>query len=282
MVVSFPQTYVEMTECDMDAFDLSSVNLWFNGGDAAHESHIRALIRHGFHEQNGQRQPGSVFIDGMGSSEMGFSLFRHVHTLKTNHYNRCVGRPLEWVDAQILSEEGDKLPPFKVGRLGVKAHSVTTGYWNNSLLTYRSRLSGYFLTGDLAYRDEEGRIYHVDRTPDVILTSTGPVYGLQTEEFLLSRFPAIADCAVFGREEGAAGAVQAVAYVRIRPGSELSGHGTSALAERFNRELAGAGLPTLGGVLAVGVDAIPLGTTGKVLKRMLRMNEPRPTPQSLA
>ncbi|QRN93229.1 acyl--CoA ligase [Archangium violaceum] len=282
MVVSFPQTYVEMTECEMDAFDLSSVNLWFNGGDAAHESHIRALIRHGFHEQNGQRQPGSVFIDGMGSSEMGFSLFRHVHTLKTNHYNRCVGRPLEWVDAQILSEEGDKLPPFQVGRLGVKAPSVTTGYWNNSLLTYRSRLSGYFLTGDLAYRDEEGRIFHVDRTPDVILTPSGPVYGLQTEEFLLSRFSAIADCAVFGQQDGATGAVRAVAYVRIRPDSDLSGHDTSELAGRFNQELARAGLPTLGGVLAVGVDDIPLGTTGKVLKRMLRMNEPRPTPQSAA
>ncbi|MDC0713626.1 class I adenylate-forming enzyme family protein [Stigmatella sp. ncwal1] len=273
MVVSFPQTYVEMTECEMDAFDLSSVNLWFNGGDAAHESHIRALIRHGFHEQNGQRQPGSVFIDGMGSSEMGFSLFRHVHTLKTNLYNRCVGRPLEWVDAQILSEEGEKLPPFQVGRLGVKAPSVTTGYWNNSLLTYRSRLSGYFLTGDLAYRDEEGRFFHVDRTPDVILTPTGPVYGLQTEELLLSRFAAIADCAVFGEEAEGSGAIQAVAYVRIRPSSNLSRYSASVLTTRFNQELASSGLPTLGGVLIVGMDAIPLGTTGKVLKRVLRMNE---------
>src|SRR5207248_2322197 len=86
MVVSFPQTYVEMTECDLDACDLSSVSLWFNGGDAAHESHIRALIRHGSHLENGRRVPGSVFVDGMGSSEMGFSLFRNVHTLQTNRY----------------------------------------------------------------------------------------------------------------------------------------------------------------------------------------------------
>ena len=73
--------------------------------------------------------------------------------MTTNNYNRCVGRPLDWVDAQILGENGEGLPPNVVGRLGVKAPSVTTGYWNNSLLTFRSRLSGYFLTGDLAYKD---------------------------------------------------------------------------------------------------------------------------------
>jgi acyl-coenzyme A synthetase/AMP-(fatty) acid ligase len=270
MVVSFPQTYVEMTECDMSSFDLSSVSLWFNGGDAAHESHIRALIRHGSHEMNGIRQEGSIFIDGMGSSEMGFSLFRNVHTLKTNQYDRCVGRPLDWVDAQILSDSGELLGPGQVGKLGVKAPSVTSGYWNNSLLTYRSRLSGYFLTGDLAYKDESGRFFHVDRTSDLIVTADGPVYGLQTEEFLLSRFPAIADCTVFARQRNGEHHATAVGLLRIRPASELSGLSAIALKDRCNKFLAAAGLPVLGEVMVTTPANIPLGTTGKVLKRLLR------------
>ncbi len=274
MVVSFPQTYVEVTECDMDAFDLSSVSLWFNGGDAAHENHIRALIRHGYHEMNGERREGSVFIDGMGSSEMGFSLFRHVHTLKTNRYDRCVGRPLDWVDAQILSDSGEKLGPRQVGKLGVKAPSVTSGYWNNSLLTYRSRLAGYFLTGDLAYQDEEGYFYHMDRTPDLIVTASGPVYGLQTEEFLLSRFPSLADCTVFARQRSGERHAIAVGFVRIRPASDLSALSAAELKEKFNQLLGAAGRPPLSEVLVTTPENIPLGTTGKVLKRLLRNETP--------
>ncbi len=276
MVVSFPQTYVEMTESNLEAFDLSSVALWFNGGDAAHESHIRALIAHGAHEFNGVKQPGSIFIDGMGSSEMGFSLFRHVHTPRTNHYNRCVGQPLEWVDAQILSESGEKLPAGVVGRLGVKAPSVTSGYWNNSLLTYRSRLSGYFLTGDLAYKDADNRFYHVDRVPDVIRTKGGPVYGLQTEEALLSALPGIADVAVFGQtlDDEAAWSVP-VARVRVRPGSDLAGLAPSALLDRLNAKLRERNLPELAALEISSLEQVPLGTTGKVLKRVLRTPQAR-------
>src|SRR5690606_13250476 len=53
MVVSFPQTYVEITEQDLESFDLSSVELWFNGGDAAHETHIRKLISYGSYRRGG-------------------------------------------------------------------------------------------------------------------------------------------------------------------------------------------------------------------------------------
>jgi acyl-coenzyme A synthetase/AMP-(fatty) acid ligase len=268
MVVSFPQTYVEITEQDMSAFDLSSVSLWFNGGDAAHEAHIRRLIAHGSHLFEGQRRKGSIFIDGMGSSEMGFSLFRHAHTPATNHYNRCVGRPLEWVQAAILSEEGEVLPPRVVGRFGVKAPSVTSGYWNNTQLTYRSRLAGYFLTGDLGYTDEEGRFYHVDRTPDRITTARGPVYGLQTEELLLARFAALADCTVFG--VGKEGSQRATVFVRVRPGSELEGLRTDELLARFNSALSAAKQGLLDAVFTATQADIPLGTTGKVLKRQLR------------
>ena len=272
MVVSFPQTYVEMTEQDLNAYDLSSVSLWFNGGDAAHESHIRALIQQGSIMKNGAPVRGSIFIDGMGSSEMGFSLFRNVHTLETNNYNRCVGRPLEWVDAQILSESGEKLGPRQVGRLGVKAPSVTSGYWNNSVLTYRSRLSGYFLTGDLAYKDEDNRFFHVDRVPDAIQTARGPVYGLQLEEFLNSRFgDVIADCSVFGTKADGEEFSTAVALVRVRPARTA---GSAELLTQFNLSLATEGLPQLTEVRLTAQPDIPLGTTGKVLKRILRTQTP--------
>lgn len=267
MIVSFPQTYVEMTEQGMSAFDLSSVRLWFNGGDAAHETHIRTLISYGQHEEDGSMRPGSVFIDGMGSSEMGFSLFRHVHTPSTNHYNRCVGKPLDWVEASVFSDEDKSLGPGKVGRLAVKAPSVTSGYWNDTALTMRSKIQGYFLTGDLAYYDEEGYFYHVDRIPDVIHTSRGPVYSLQTEEYLMSQFPFIIDCSVV-KSHSRDNSEQAEVYLRCQNSDRYHGE---ELLKTFNTYLISCKLNPISKVTLVETSRIPLGTTGKVLKRQLRI-----------
>lgn len=267
MVVSFPQTFVEMTECPLEEYDLNSVTLWFNGGDAAHEPHIRRLIKQGSRLRDGKRIPGSVFIDGMGSSEMGFSLFRNVHTPENGTYGRCVGTPLEWAEAAILDEAGRTLGPGKVGRLGVKAPSVTTGYWNDSALTAKSRLGGFFLTGDLAYKDDAGRFFHVDRVPDAIRTLGGTVYSLLTEEILLARVGEISDVAVVGRSDGGSAYQTALAFVRLRPGAVAE---VEDLLTQANAVLAEKNLPLLDGVRLVGLDDVPLGTTGKVLKRRLR------------
>lgn len=266
MVVAFPETYVNLNDANLDDYDLSSVQLWFNGGDAAHEAHIRKLIAKGHHFVDGKRRQGSLFIDGLGSSEMGFSLFRNVHSQGTENYNRCIGKPLEWVDAAVLGETGEKLPPYRIGRLGVKAPSITPGYWNDSVLTARSQLSGYFLTGDLFYYDEENRFFHVDRVPDAIETKAGKVYSLATEERIMKTFPEVLDVTVVAsplseKETGA------VAIVRLRKGESAS---AQALLTQFNELLRADGLTELALVMFCEPSEVPLGPTGKVLKRELR------------
>lgn len=266
MVVAFPETYVLLTDEPMEQYDLSSVRLWFNGGDAAHEPHIRKLIAEGHHLVNGEKVKGSVFIDGLGSSELGFSLFRNVHTATTENYNRCIGTALEWVDATVLSDDGEKLAPYQVGRLGVKSPSITPGYWNDSLLTIRSTLDGYFLTGDLAYVDSKGRFFHVDRVPDKIATSSGVVYSLETEELLLKHFEILSDVTVVAGVSGT-GEANAIAAVRLRRGKTAN---EKSLLEAFNAKLKELGKNGLVEVRLVALDQIPLGPTGKVLKRELR------------
>lgn len=267
MVVSFPQSYVELTECDLDSDPLASVNLWFNGGDAAHESHIRRLIAKGTLSDGETKHPGSVFVDGMGSSEMGFSLFKNVHTPGTNKYRRCVGKPLEWVEAAIFDQNDEKLGPNSIGRLAVKAPSVTTGYWNNSNLTAKSRVHGYFLTGDLAYSDADGFYYHVDRTPDVIDTANGRVYSLWTEETILRNFAEISDCSVVEQIGPASDGINAAVLIRPRTNSNID---PEAILIRINFVLANEKMTAINKVLIREAKAIPLGTTGKVLKRELR------------
>jgi acyl-coenzyme A synthetase/AMP-(fatty) acid ligase len=266
MVVSFPQTYVEICEDDLDRRDLASVELWFNGGDAAHEAHIRKLVRSG-----GKRDPQtgvgtSKFVDGMGSSEMGFSLFRHVHTANTNVFGRCVGKPLEWVEAKVFGDDGAPLGARAIGRLGVKAATVTSGYWNDSVLSFKSQIDGFWLTGDLAYYDDEGRFFHVDRVPDRVLTEDGPLYSLRTEELLMKEHPEILDCSVVAAPT-ASGSSGAVAFVRLRPGESDD---RAAWLARLNATLANVGWPRLAALTLAVPEDIPLGATGKVLKRELR------------
>lgn len=266
MVVAFPETYVLLNDSDLDAYDLSSIQLWFNGGDAAHESHIRKLIAKGHHVIDGKLSPGSIFIDGLGSSEMGFSLFRNVHTPSTENYNRCIGKPLAWVDAAVLDDQGNTLPPYRVGKLGVKSPTITPGYWNDSALTARSQLNGYFLTGDLFYADEQGRFFHVDRIPDAIKTKDGMVYSLETEEFLLKSHSEILDCTVVAAP-AADGTENAVVIVRLKGGLQLD---SEALLSKLNAGLRQAAKKPLTSLMFGAQSDFPLGPTGKVLKREMR------------
>lgn len=77
MVSGFSTTFAALSEADLHDYDLTSVSLWWNSGDAAHERHIRALQRHGRHQDvrasGRQVLPGSAFTDALGSSEMGHS-----------------------------------------------------------------------------------------------------------------------------------------------------------------------------------------------------------------
>ena len=69
------------------------------------------------------------------------------------------------------------------GTLGLKSPTLALGYWNDSVTTYRNRLRGYYLTGDLMYRDEDGYYYHVDRAVDAVDLGDGNwLYTAMSEE----------------------------------------------------------------------------------------------------
>ena len=267
IVAAFSFTHTRLA-LQLDKFeDLSSVRYWVNSGDAAHEKHIRKLVAVGHSVRNGARRQGSIFVDGLGSSEMGHISFPIQHTLESDHYNRCIGRPHSWVQVKIFDEEGNSIDGVDtVGRLGVKSPSVTPGYWNDSELTARSRRNGFFLTGDLVYRDQQGRYFHVDRVTDVIDGVNGRTFSLLTEEILIARTDAIDDCTVSSLtgphgERFPVALVWSDSPVRLEARSLLNG---------FNEALDLRGQPRLSAVFVVRPNEVPLGITGKVLRRELQ------------
>ncbi|MFC5718950.1 class I adenylate-forming enzyme family protein [Streptomyces gamaensis] len=269
MVAAFAGTHAELASRDLGRADLSTVTLWYNSGDAAHRAHIRALTAHGRHTEVSSEGratvPGSYFHDGLGSSEMGHSLFYNIHKPGAEKPLRCIGKPYGFVEAAVLSDEGEPLPAGRIGRLGVKSPSITPGYWNDSLTTHRSWLGGYWLTGDLVYRDETGVFYHVDRVTDTVLTRQGRLYSVWAEELLLDACPELEDCTVFGMENSD-GSADAWLLLKVRPGA---GAGVD-WESRVNALLAAQDMPPVARVLTQGTQRIPLGPTGKVKKRQLR------------
>lgn len=281
-VFAFAGTYGQLAARDLSKRKMSSVEGWYNTGDAAHESHIKALIACGSHEEVGRdlkrhRVAGSVFTDGLGSSETGYSLFHNGHRMGVSNYSRCVGKPISFAEAAILSEDGEPLPPGEVGRLGVKSPTLTPGYWNDSLLFHRMRLGGYWLTGDLSYQDAEGNFYHLDRVPDAIRTAEGLVFSTRTEELLLRELPELDDCTVVSVAPDGVnadwegdGIAEAYVLLQIDPNAEKDDSAGVDRTERVNAALAEYGFPALTRALRLDASEVVKGATGKVLKRVMR------------
>jgi 3-aminoavenalumate diazotase len=268
-VFGFAVTWAGLARFDLSKHDLDSVRLWFNTGDCAHEAHIRKLVAAGSREtmtrEGIMKVPGSVFIDGLGSSEMGHSMFHIHHTPDTERYGRCIGRPYEFVSAVVLDKDGNEAPPGAVGRLGLKSPSLSPGYWNDSVTTYRSFLNGWYLYGDLVYRTEDGFFYHMDRATDAVDVGDGrQVYTALSEERVLASMPEVIDCtAVVVAEDG--GVVTDI-LLELDPDADPDIDRT----ERVRTALGEPAGSTLRRVVAVSTEDMPLTVTGKVRKFLLR------------
>jgi acyl-coenzyme A synthetase/AMP-(fatty) acid ligase len=262
MVAAFASTYAEMSAAAPDPEQLVSVSTWFNTGDSAHGRHVEPLVRAGWRWVDGRRVGGSEFVDGLGSSELGFAQFLHVLTTDSLRSDRCVGTPHVFTEAAVLRPNGSSAAPYEVGLLGVRSPTVTPGYWNDSDMTYRSKLGGFWLSGDLVYRDGEGSFYHMDRAADAFETSTGLAYSLLMEEIILANVREIGDCAVVGVPSGDMHLPVAIVTTL---GQEVT---PEHLLRRVNAVLALHGQSEL--AMLEMSETVPLGPTGKVLKRDLR------------
>ncbi|NUS11951.1 MAG: acyl--CoA ligase [Streptomyces sp.] len=269
-VFGFAATWAQLARQDLGARDLDSVSLWFNTGDCAHEPHIRRLVAAGSREtatrEGVRRVPGSSFVDGLGSTEMGHSAFHITHTTATDRYGRCVGVPHGFADVALLdTATGREVPVGEVGQLGLRAPTLAPGYWNDSAATYRTRMGGYYLTGDLMYRDEEGYYFHVDRAVDAVDLGGGDrLYTAMSEERVLAACPDVHDCTVVSDRVG--DRVVTDVLLALHAGADPDADRTAAV----RGALTPAAAATLRRVVVVSEADLITGPTGKVRKFLMR------------
>jgi acyl-coenzyme A synthetase/AMP-(fatty) acid ligase len=258
MVMAFGHAYPELAALETPPGALDSVNIWVSMGDAVHERHLKNVLA-----RRSAHLPPAAFLDRLGTTELGWGVLMQPRTLATQRNDRCVGRSVGFADVAILRENGTIAEAHEYGYLGAKPPSMTVGYWGNQETYYRSILGGYWLTGDIAYRDEDGYFYQVDRAVDVVHTANGPGYSVQMEELVLNEVAGVVDCTVIaGGYGGETVAVAVVTGEDIDPQRVLSA---------ANDALRATGKPELAMVEVAGADGdFPLGVTGKSLKRYLR------------
>ncbi|WP_318215435.1 long-chain fatty acid--CoA ligase [Streptomyces sp. SCL15-6] len=176
-----------------------------------------------------------------------------------------IGHPLWGVDVEIARAETEDrvelLPPGELGEVVVRGHNVFSGYLGRPEATAEALVDGWFRTGDLGTKDDEGFLRIVDRKKDVVIRGGYNVYPREVEEVLM-RHPGIAQVAVIGLPDELHGE-EVCAVVVPAPGAPPAG---AEITEWSKQHLGKYKYPRR----VEFTDALPLGPSMKVLKRELR------------
>jgi fatty-acyl-CoA synthase len=166
---------------------------------------------------------GVVMADGFGMSEVGsaFNMPIEDRELILRKVGSS-GRPLITLKFRIVDPETSApCAPGKVGELRLKGPSVTPGYWNQPEATAKAFDSeGWFRTGDLAYADEDGFLFLVDRLKDMFISGGENVYPTEIEA-VIAELDAVSEAAVIAIPDEQWGEV-GLAYVVPTPGAAIT------------------------------------------------------------
>ncbi|MEE9418972.1 MAG: AMP-binding protein [Desulfatiglandaceae bacterium] len=175
------------------------------------------------------------------------------------------GKGMDDAIMKVIDEEGNELPPGEQGELCVKGTCVTNGYLNKPEATRESFDSeGWFHSGDIAYMDEDGYAYIVDRKKDMINVGGEKVFPSEVEDMMLEH-PKIKDLVIVGIPDDLRGEAPK-AFVQLKEGETAT---FEEIREYCKPRMAPYKVP----VAVEFIDEIPRLASGKALRRQLRDRE---------
>jgi long-chain acyl-CoA synthetase len=205
---------------------------------------------------------GVEIHEGYGLTETSpVAAFNHVGTAPRPG---TIGVPIWGVDIEIarpeVAERIELLPNGELGELVIRGHLLMKGYLNRPEATAEAVVDGWFRSGDLGTKDDDGYLTIVDRKKDMIIRNGYNVYPREVEEVLLTH-PAVVSAAVYGIPDDVHGQEIAAAIV-LDAGASVT---ESELIDFASAQLAAYKYPRVVRILS----ELPLGPSGKILKRKL-------------
>jgi acyl-CoA synthetase (AMP-forming)/AMP-acid ligase II len=233
--------------------DLSAVRLLIAGGEKMPIPFIERL-RTTF--------PECWFADAYGLTETvsGDTFLDRDHTITKLG---SVGRPCPYLELDLWDEDGVPVPPGVAGEIVLRGPKVFAGYWRDPDATAAAFVGGWFHTGDVGVRDDDGFLFVVDRLKDLIISGGENIASSEVERVLYEH-DAVLEVAVVGRPDEQWGEVP-VAFVVLRPDADPAVD-PEALIAHCRDQLAKFKVPKA----VTFLDALPRNPSGKVLKRDLR------------
>ncbi|GAB2972788.1 propionyl-CoA synthetase [Amycolatopsis acidiphila] len=247
---------------ELEAYDMADFKTLFLAGER-----LDPETYHWAHEKL-----GTPVIDHWWQTETGWPIAanpRGLEPMPVKPGSATV--PLPGYDVRILDQSGEQLPAGREGAIAIKLPlppGTLPTLWGDDdryIEAYLSRYEGYYLTGDSGYRDEDGYLFVMGRTDDVINVA-GHRLSTGSMEAALASHPAVAECAVIGVRDELKGQLPR-GFVVLKAGVEIE-------EDILREELVATVRRDIGPVAAFRhvsiVDALPKTRSGKILRKTMR------------
>ncbi|WP_375502226.1 long-chain fatty acid--CoA ligase [uncultured Jatrophihabitans sp.] len=234
---------------DADSADMSSLRTCITGGSA-----MPVEILNSF-----EKAFGCEIFEGYGLSETApvASFNQPGHERKPG----TIGFPVPGCEMRLVDDDGAEVEDGDPGEIAIRGENVMKGYWGRPDATAEAIPDGWFRSGDIATKDDDGYYTIVDRKKDLIIRGGYNVYPREIEEVLYEH-PAVAEAAVIGIPHSELGE-DVGAAVAFKQGESATVEELQAFvkervaAYKYPREI-------------WVVDELPKGPTGKILRREVK------------
>ena len=204
--------------------------------------------------------PEVVWIDQYGQSEAGNMTVRPPEFILSK--SKSVGRPFQDVELAALDDHGQVLPAGEVGEISTRGVNVMMGYYKEPEMTAETITEdGWLKTGDVGYFDEDGFLFLVDRSKEMIISGGENVFPTEIEGALYQH-EAVNECAVFGIPDDHWGELPA-AHVVLEAGKSV---GEQELIDFCAEKIARFKRPRMIKI----VESLPKTAVGKIQKTAIR------------
>ena len=242
----------------VDQYDHSSLRSVIYGGASMLVEDLKKAIQ--------KLGPCLVQLYGQGESPMTITYLPHRDhilndTAEQEKRLASAGIPRTDVEVKIFDTNDDELPVGEIGNIVTRSDLVMKGYWRNQEATAATVRNGWLDTGDMGYMDENGYVFIMDRSKDMIISGGENIYPREIEEVLI-KHPAVGEVSVIGVPDPKWGeAIKAV--VALVPGESTT---EEELISFCKDNIAGYKKPKS----VDFIEALPKNNYGKILKRELR------------
>ncbi|MCA1645039.1 MAG: AMP-binding protein, partial [Chloroflexi bacterium] len=199
MFFAVPTIYIMLLDAGIRPEELSNVRYFFSAA-ATMPVEVAERWRQVF---------GKPIYEGYGLSETSpFASYNH----EWRHRPGAVGTAIANVELSIVDPFDKEVERGTWGEICIKGPNVMLGYWNRPEETVEALRGGWFHSGDVGYMDDDGFVFIVDRTKDMINAAGFKVWPREVEE-VLYQHPSVGECAVYGVSDPAKGEIPAAAIV---------------------------------------------------------------------